>query len=315
MKISFDSCLGNKVDRLLRGHACFAGIIGGQPSRYSRSPALWTAAFKSLGIKAVYVPFDVSQASRLKLLLEKLSQDPRCLGVNVTVPYKTKVIPFVKELGGAIDPQVERIVAANTLVRNSKGRWMAYNTDEAGAINSLERTLPNQERPFIQSLSGLTVLLLGAGGAARAIAFAISSAIGASGRLFIYNRTRKRASELSGSVNRGSGHCLVPNRPNDALRLADLLINATPSIPLEAFPHWETNLKDDAKLFDVVYDPPETAFLRQGRLSGHPTLNGKGMLIWQAVDSFLEVMQNRIPHEKNVRKKILQAMTAAMNKR
>jgi len=343
-----DQHLTNKVMAKIQGRTYFAGIVGEKPSHYSKSPVLWNAAFEEIGLDAIYIPMDVED-SQLDSLLKQLRQSPMLLGFNVTVPHKTKIIRFLDEL----TKEAEQIGAVNTVVRTHEGRFIGHNTDSVGAINGLTKVLPGQSDPFIKSLSGLTVLLLGAGGSARALAFSIAKALGKGGKLFVCNRGRDKAKILSQEVNGIYGNTeefnqtrLIHIEKEREVQEADLIINATvvgqsdvqvlvPSggkrISLQDYsPLWpvKVNNEDDlnenlkmsnyilgffakAKLFDLIYSPEETTFLRQGKLTGHPTLNGKNMMLWQAVDSFSKIVENIPKVHKVSKQKLLKIMAQA----
>lgn len=200
------------------------GLVGDHPSTYSRSPRIWNAAFQDLGLDAVYAPFDV-EPDDLANLFRAIRHDPSVLGVNVTVPYKQAVIPLLDE----VDPRAERLSAVNTVVRTPDGGLIGFNTDGEGALGNLIRPWPGQPEPFLPTLDRYSVLLIGAGGAASAVAFALAEAIGERGRLFIANRTAEtalllgeRISELFGNaqgLDEADAELLVPG--------IDLIVNAS----------------------------------------------------------------------------------------
>lgn len=190
------SLISNSLDENAVGDKALAGVIGDGPSQYSKSPALWNAAFHHLGMNAIYLPFDVADA-KVGELLRTLRQSERFLGINVTVPHKVRVMEFLDEL----DPGAERIQAVNTVVKDANGKLIGYNTDGEGFIDSLLLLPPGQKEALLKSLDGMNVLLLGAGGAARAVAFHVSDHIG-TGKLIIVNRTRAHAEFLAGEIDK-----------------------------------------------------------------------------------------------------------------
>lgn len=173
-----------------------SGLIGDHPSTYSRSPRIWNAAYADLGLDAVYAPFDVAPAD-LAPLMTAIRHEPRFLGCNVTVPYKQAVIPLLD----GVNARAEQLDAVNTVVRTPDGELLGFNTDGEGAIGSLTRSWPGQPEPFIPSLERKNVLMIGAGGAGSAVAFAIAQAIGPRGRLFIANRTAETALALGQRIS------------------------------------------------------------------------------------------------------------------
>ena len=316
--------------------------MGESPSKYSRSPAMWNAAFAAVGLDAHHVPLDVD-AEHLAPLLAALRAYPGFMGSNVTVPHKLAVMSLLD----GIDPLAEQIGAVNTFALGPDGRLTGYNTDADGLIDSMLRPLPGQQAPFLDTLSGMRTLLIGAGGAARASAFALASHIDGA-TLTITNRTLARAQELAAEV--GRTHAAVGAVAQDGvlalLPHVDLVVNASTvgqsgvrhlgggkATSLEPFsslvPADPPVLADDAHdddaflarwreaaseaiaasqtaaeaalaacrpsaaFVDAVYSPDETVLLRQARLAGHRTLNGKGMLIMQAASGFVQRMARR----------------------
>jgi shikimate dehydrogenase len=191
---AIQTCLTNGFDPDEVGTRRIAGVIGDSPSRYSKSPALWNAAFDRFGIHAVYLPFDIA-ADRLKDLTSALRHSADVLGCNVTVPHKQKIIECLDDL----DPRAARIQAVNTIVRTADGRLVGYNTDGAGFIESLRSAQPGQERPFVESFKGLRVMILGAGGSARAVAFALAE-VAEIGEIVLCNRTMEAGAALAREI-------------------------------------------------------------------------------------------------------------------
>jgi shikimate dehydrogenase len=188
---AIQACISNRLDVTAIGNLRLAGVIGEAPSHYSKSPALWNAAFREAGIGAIYFAFDVEE-TRLKDLTLAFRDSPRLLGVNVTVPHKLKIMDHLDEL----DLGAARIGAVNTIVRTNEGRLIGYNTDGEGFLESILKPQPDHTTSFIESLDGVDVLLLGAGGSARAIAFHVAEFLN-KGRLLICNRTIEQALGLT----------------------------------------------------------------------------------------------------------------------
>jgi len=199
------------------------GILGDAPSHYSKSPRLWNAAFQQFGMNAVYLPFDVDD-SHLRELLALLKSSEQFLGANVTVPHKLRAIDFVDE----IDPGARRIGAINTIVRGDAGRLTGHNTDGAGFIESLLRPQPDRSGSFLDSFKDLNVLLLGAGGSARAVAFHVADHL-EGGELIICNRTIAAARSLAGDVANAGGRAtaIAESEVEDWAPRAGLIINST----------------------------------------------------------------------------------------
>lgn len=256
------------------------GIIG-YPIKHSLSPVFQQAAFDFHGIPARYeawetLPEGVAAAvARLR--------HPSYLGMNVTVPHKQAVMPLLDE----IDPLARRIGAVNTIV-NRGGRLIGYNTDAAGFLRAVQR-----EAGY--SVAGRRALLVGAGGAARAVVFSLLEAGVAS--LAIANRRPERAADLvadlRGETGRSVVHALAMGEDELAAVVAavDLLVNATPlgmrhTAHEQAMPLPGHLLRPGLLVCDLVYNPPQTPLLRAAAAAGAATLEGLPMLIYQGAAAF-----------------------------
>jgi shikimate dehydrogenase len=316
---AIQNCITNRIDNVAFGDRRVAGVVGSGPSHYSKSPALWNAAFGCLGIHAIYLPFDVD-GSHLHQLVFAFRHCARFMGANVTVPHK---LPILKLLDG-VDPEVERIGAVNTIVRTPAGRLIGYNTDGEGFIESVLAPQPGMLQTFVDSFHGMDVLLLGAGGSARAVAFQVSDHL-AGGTLLISNRTLEHAVSLVAAIRKTGCKALAIGETeisNWAPKVG-LIINATTkgqggsyieSYSALAPAHravtsgsecgnampsrtdiennnalsieLATIIPKSVRFYDLIYFPEETVFLRHARLTGHPTMNGKSMIVNQAVIAF-----------------------------
>ncbi len=243
-------------------HTELYGIFG-HPVRHSLSPAMHNAAFRHYGMNAVYLAFDVTD-------LEKAVGGVRALGIkglSVTIPHKEAIIPLLD----AIDPVAERIGAVNTVV-NRDGTLLGYNTDWVGAVKALEEATP---------LMGKRVVVLGAGGSARAVCMGLKEA-GAG--IHIANRTVEKARDLAALCSASwSGLDEL-----DGIQ-AYILVNTT-SVGMR--PH-EEGIPIDPQLLnrysvvmDLVYSPLETRLLREARDRGAIVINGLRMLLLQALAQF-----------------------------
>ena len=213
----------NRLDENAIGGRSLAGIVGDGPSHYSKSPALWNAAFRHLAMNAVYLAFDVDDR-RVRDLLRVLRDSEQFIGINVTVPHKVRVLDFLDDLNAG----AARIHAVNTVVRTAHGRLIGYNTDGDGFIDSLLLPTPDAQHGFMQSLDGIDVLLLGAGGAARAVAFHVSDHIG-KGKLIISNRTVAAAQSLADEIDKLGRQALAIDEGSISTWApkAGLIINST----------------------------------------------------------------------------------------
>ncbi len=243
------------------------GIIG-HPVGHSMSPAMHNAAFAATGINGVYVAMDVEDAGGAVAALQKLG----FVGVSVTVPHKEAVMAHVDE----IDPVARRIGAVNTLFfyRRPDGGQVVrgFNTDWQGANLALAEKI---------RLAGSRVLVLGAGGAARAVGFGL---VEAGARVVISNRTEARGKALAGSLGcRFAG----PDRLHEVE--ADVLVNTT-SVGME--PHADDLPVDPGLLprfslvMDIVYAPLETRLLREAAAVGCEVIDGLAMLQYQGAVQF-----------------------------
>jgi shikimate dehydrogenase len=240
------------------------GLLG-NPVSHSLSPPMHEAAYRELGIDARYVTFEPEPES-----LEAALSGADALGIsglNVTIPFKQDVLSFVEP-----DELARRIGAVNTI--DFSGTPTGYNTDAVGARRALSR--------HDVDLDGVKAVLIGAGGAGRAIAFALTEA-GAAVR--IANRTEARAEELASAVPRASAHGL--GALAELLDDADVLVNAT-SVGMEEdrTPVPKDALHSHLTVMDIVYRPLETRLLREAAAAGATTIDGAWMLLYQGVEAF-----------------------------
>jgi shikimate dehydrogenase len=244
------------------GKTLVFGILG-RPVSHSLSPAMHNAAFHHLGVNAVYTAFPVTDLAQAVAGLRGLG----IRGVSVTIPFKEEVIPLIDELA----PQAAHIGAVNTVV-NRGGRLIGYNTDWQGAVTALRTQVDLKDRQ---------VLVLGAGGASRAIVFGI---IDAGGRVTLTDVDMARAA----AVVRDLGAVAIP--PDALARCpADILVNATPvgmAPEVEGIPLAPELLDRFAVVMDIVYQPLTTRLLREAQARGAATVDGLQMLIHQGTAQF-----------------------------
>jgi shikimate dehydrogenase len=239
------------------------GLIG-NPVGHSVSPPMHEAAYEELGIDARYVTFEPS-SDALGMALDGASA-LGVSGLNVTIPFKENVLPLVEP-----DSLAERIGAVNTV--DFDGEPTGHNTDAAGVTRALEH--------HDVSLSG-TAVVVGAGGAGRAVSFALADE-GVDVR--IANRTVSRAERLAEDVPNATAHGL--DGLDALLADADLLVNAT-SVGMESdeTPVPREALHADLAVLDAVYKPLETRLLRDAHDIGATTVDGAWMLLYQGVEAF-----------------------------
>lgn len=260
------------------------GIMG-SPIEHSLSPVMHNAAFEAMGIQAVYVPFGVKAEDLGKATLSLRAMN--ISGVNVTLPHKGAVIEFLDEL----DQSAKRVGAVNTIVQRNR-KLYGYNTDGSGFMLSLRKDAHFDP-------AGKRVVLLGAGGAASAVAIALAEA--GVRRLVIANRDKTRAEVLTKRIHKHFEREILPVGIDESRALywltreSDLLINAT-SVGLKANERLSINpsgLHPKLLVFDLIYR--ETALLKLAKRKGLKTLDGLGMLVSQGARSFELFTGKRAP--------------------
>jgi shikimate dehydrogenase len=259
----------------ISGKTRVCGVIG-DPIEHSLSPTIQNAAFNHLELDFVFLAFRVKAAD-----LENAMRGMHGLGIhglNVTMPHKSAVIGCLDE----VDFTVRFLGSANTIL-NRDGKLSGFSTDGVGALKALlENGL---------DLSGKKVLLLGAGGAAKAIAFVLVPEVG---ELAILNRSTEKAEELAETLGhmfnrKVVGGALSPDAIKATLRDSDVLVNATsagmkPNLNQSIVaPQW---LRSDLTVMDIVYDPVETRLAKDAKAAGAKIVSGVEMLIYQGAASF-----------------------------
>jgi shikimate dehydrogenase len=248
----------------------------GDPIGHTLSPAIQNAAFEALNMDAVFVAFKVSPGN-----VGNAMQGLRGLGIrglNVTMPHKTAVIPYLNE----VDETAKYLSSVNTIL-NENRMLTGFSTDGTGAHRALEQSGAK--------LKGKKIVLLGAGGAARAIAYTLAREVK---ELIILNRTPKKISELAETLNRKfekkiTVAQLTPENIQKSLKKADILVNAT-SVGMQQNPKqslvktaW---LKSNLTVMDIVYNPVETKLAKDAKAAGATVINGVEMLVHQGAASF-----------------------------
>ncbi|MFC4544172.1 shikimate dehydrogenase [Halosolutus amylolyticus] len=242
------------------------GLLG-NPVGHSLSPPMHEAAYDERGLDARYVTFEPDRDA-----IEAAIDGAEALGVaglNVTIPFKQDVLDRV-----VADDLARRIGAVNTIDFSGDGPPTGHNTDAEGAMRAL--------RDHDVAVDGADAVVVGAGGAGRAIAFGLADA-GAT--VAIANRTESTAHDLAAEVSGATGHGL--GALADLLADADVAINAT-SVGMEedATPIPAEALHGDLAVMDAVYRPLETRLLRDAAAVGATTVDGAWMLLYQGVEAF-----------------------------
>lgn len=246
-----------------------AGIIGWPVDR-SLSPAIHNAAFQAAGLDWVYVAFPVRPGDGAGAVEAMRALGVR--GLNVTMPHKRDVIAVLD----ALTPDAERAGAVNTIVADGS-RLVGANTDGPGFVRFLERDAGVDP-------AGARVLLLGGGGAARAIAIALGDA---GAEVVVAARRPEQAAEVAGLAKNARHAGFSPKELDAELRDASMIVNATPvGRGGESLPFDPTSLAGKHLVVDLIYHPETTPLLHIARERGAKTFNGFGMLVHQAALSF-----------------------------
>lgn len=259
----------------INGKTRTCGLLG-DPVEHTKSPNIHNTLAELTGHNIAYVPFLVKQENIESAL--RGAYDLNILGMNATVPHKSAVIPFLKD----IDPLAEKIGAVNTLVR-VEGGYKGYNTDMTGLFRALraEGIDPGQNK----------VIILGAGGAARAVAYLCAS-LGAN-PIYILNRSLEKAEKIAAEVNAACASNIVAMKLADYSDIAgeDYLCMQCTSVGLH--PNVDDVVIEDAAFykkinagFDLIYKPEETRFMKLVKAQGGRAYNGLNMLLYQGIDAF-----------------------------
>lgn len=244
----------------------------GDPIEHSKSPAMHNAWFEEMSIEATYIPLHVSSEQ-----LEAAVAGLKTLGAsgwNVTIPHKTAIIPYLDEL----DELAQKMGAVNTVVRTTEGKLIGYNTDGVGFVRSLEEAVgsSHKDKP---------VLLVGAGGAARGIAFAMQQQ--GYSDLTMTNRTVANAQAIVDEM--GIGRAISLKEAEETLAHFSIIVQMT-SAGLAtgnfSMPFSLNRLAKGAIVADIVYNPLMTPFLQAAEEKGATIVTGLGMFVHQGAIAF-----------------------------
>ena len=235
--------------------------VAGDPVGHSLSPVIMNTALRRENVNGVYLAL---HARTLKDLLHCVREIP-LHGLSITMPYKQAILEHLDNT----DSHTAKIGACNTVVRGQDGKLYGFNTDAAGVVRPLEQRI---------TIDGAKVLVLGAGGAARAAVFGLKER---GAEVWVLNRTSARAQKLARQAKARS-----IKRPDLRKVAFDVIINATPvGMSGEASPLKESEIQAKV-VFDMVYDPVETPFLRMARAMGLSVIPGVEMFVHQAARQF-----------------------------
>lgn len=247
-----------KIDQ----HTQLYGVIG-YPVRHSLSPLMHNTAFGVVGINAVYLAFETRDLEGVANAMKALP----IKGISVTIPHKIRIIDYLDDL----HPLASQIGSVNTVL-NQDGRLIGYNTDASGALRALKGKV---------RLEGTHSLIVGAGGAARSIAFAIKE-MGAI--VTITNRTASRGSALAKALGCG----FVPWENMDHVD-AELIVQTTPvgmAPNVNVCPIPVSMLKPGIVVMDIIYNPLRTRLLRLAQSRGCQVIDGVSMFVHQGGEQF-----------------------------
>lgn len=238
------------------------GVLG-DPVSHSLSPLMHNTAFEHIGYNGVYLAFGVKDLASAVAGIRALG----IRGASVTIPHKIKVMDYLDE----IDDQALKIGAVNTIV-NRDGHLFGYNSDCLGAIHALMDKTP---------IKGKNVVIAGAGGAARAIAFGI---LAEGGKLTILNQIKEEGEALARDL--GVNYYPLSEYQNHG---CDIFINATPvgmTPHVSDMPVGRDFLHKDMTVMDIVYNPLKTRLLEEAEKVGSKTVDGVSMFVYQGVSQF-----------------------------
>lgn len=265
-----------KADGTISPATRLCAVIG-NPVAHSLSPALHNAAFNELGLDFVYVAFRVED---LKSALAGMRALENFRGLSVTIPHKIEIINYLDEVA-----EIDRSIGSVNTVINESGRLCGCGTDGPGALKALQDAGV--------SLSGANVLMLGAGGASRAIAFTLARCTTLA-QLVILDVNRELLAGLTADLQSGTaahveGALLDQAMVAEKVEMADVIINCT---PVGMHPHEGSSLvpaelfRKGQVVFDIVYNPLETKLLKEAKARGCTVVSGVEMFVNQAVLQF-----------------------------
>jgi len=282
------------------GGTKIVGIFG-DPVKHSLSPSMHNAAFRALGLDYVYVPFHVKKSSLGLALKGLIAMNIR--GVNLTIPHKVEALKYLDYL----DKEANMSGAVNT-VEVKDGRLLGYNTDGKGFIHSLKRDCGFNPK-------NKNVLILGAGGASRAVIvqLILSGAREIVVASPVQEELKKIAQDIRGSMKVSIKTLLLDRSvPLDEIKNIHLLINATPvgmhpQDPLLLPAVFFKKTHSLQMVYDLIYSPMKTKLLRTAELYRINTSNGLGMLLYQGAFSF-EIWTKRKAPVEVMRKTLISAL-------
>ena len=281
---------------MITGKTLITGVIG-HPIEHSFSPPMHNNAYKLMNMDYKYVPFHV-QPENIEHVITA-AKTLNIQGLNVTIPYKTEIIPYLDQ----IDETARKINAVNT-INFKDGIAKGYNTDGMGAVKSIKE---------YTSLKDKNVLVIGAGGASKAITFTlINENINT---LTIANRSKDNASKLISNLRNQTNFMNISYQDikdtNEIISEMDIIINTT---PIGMYPNHNVeppievnNIVAEQTVMDIIYNPLETELLKQAKLRGAQTIPGTKMLINQGITAF-EIFTGKTPSYESFEEPLLASL-------
>jgi 3-dehydroquinate dehydratase / shikimate dehydrogenase len=252
--------------------------VAGNPVANSLSPAMLNAAFRRERVNSVYLPLQTSGMNDLRTLIREVP----IAGLSVTMPFKQEILKHLQKT----DPLSAKIGACNTIIRSQDGKLYGFNTDVAAVVRPLEKRL---------ALKGAKILVIGAGGAARAAVFGLQEK---GAEIHILNRTLVKAQKLAREAKAKS-----VKRELMAKSSFDVIINATPvgMRGAKAQSALEPNEINARLVFDLVYNPIDTPLIKSAREKGIPVITGVEMFVHQGARQFEIWTGKPAPEEEMLR--------------
>lgn len=273
------------IVRVVNGKTALYGVLG-DPVEHTMSPFIHNTLFKHLNLNAIYIPIHIKKGSLENAVTGLKAQN--FSGFNVTVPYKKDIIKYLDEVSNDA-----LLMGAVNTVKNVGGRLKGYNTDAEGFVRDFEQGFSN-------SFTNKKVILLGAGGTARAIA--VKLCLEGVKHLTIINRSEENAKNIVSLLKNNYGNVvsyILPDSSEFSKKLAssDIIINTTPagmSTYEDSTPYgYNFCFNKNQLVYDVIYSPRKTSFLSRAEAAGCQIRNGFGMLINQGISAF-EIWTGRI---------------------
>jgi quinate/shikimate dehydrogenase (NAD+) len=285
----------------MSGRRILVGLVGANILK-SLSPALHEDAFGAVGIRGHYHLMDLDrlQGRRLEQVFGAI-KTAGFDGINVTFPCKQAIIPLLDE----VSAEARQIGAVNTVTISESGRTVGYNTDRIGFRRNFEEGLGRA------AIEDQVAVLVGAGGAGRAVGFALMD-LGVA-RVVVYDTDTARAAALVADLmlHHGASRCRLANSLTDAFADAAGVVNATPvgmlGIPGNPVP--VASLRPELWVADVIYTPMETLLIKAARARGARVLTGGGMCVQQAVETF-RLFTGLVPDVARMHKTFATALAA-----